>query len=402
MMYAILLTLVALLAAALAVVYRMLDSRDMFIWLPQYIRQSFTARPVADKPTHIMFCFVDHYEPQWLNPDYATEVERVQRWIDDYPRIADRHRDADGRPPQHCFFYPEEEYREEHLARLADLCARGYGEIEVHLHHENDTEENFRATLDRFVARLHDKHGAFSRDPVTGKLAWAFIHGNWALCNALPGGEDCGVNGELPILRELGCYCDMTLPAAPSPAQTRTINSIYYAKDKPGQPRSHDWGVPVRVGGSETGDLMIIQGPLALNFKNRKQGVFPAIENGDIKPDNPPTRDRIDLWVKTGVHVVGKPEWVFIKIHTHGAQEGDMETCLGTPCDEMFNYLESRYNDGNAYVLHYVTAREMYNIIKAAEAGERGNPSDFRNYRIPPPTYKRMAETFTEEMPDGV
>src|SRR5262249_32297077 len=35
--------------------------------------------------------------------------------------------------------------------------------------------------------------------------------------------------------------------------------------------------------------------------------------------------------------------------------------------------------------LHFVTAREAYNIVKAAEAGHSGNPNDYRDYLIPPP-----------------
>jgi len=383
-----------LLVIAAGGLFHMLNSRHMLVWLPQYLRQTMRRKPPVSRPVHVLFCFVDHYEPQWLRPDYATEVSRVDSWVDGYPKIADRHKDADGVVPQHSFFYPEEEYREEHLAKLADLCRRGYGEIEVHLHHHEDTAENFRTTLAEFVRKLHDNHGAFSRDPDTGQLSWAFIHGNWSLCNSLPGGFACGINEELPILRELGCYCDMTLPSAPSPAQTSTINSIYYAEDKPGQPKSHDTGVPVRVGGSPSGDLMIVQGPLALNWRRRKRGIFPSIENGDIKNDNPPTPDRIDLWIDAGVHVEGRPEWRFVKVHTHGAQEGDMATCLGEPSDMMYDYLETKYNDGKDYVLHYVTAREMYNIVKAAEAGETGNPGNYRDYRLPKPSYIKSGEAF--------
>ena len=84
-----------------------------------------------------------------------------------------------------------------------------------------------------------------------------------------------------------------------------------------------------------------------------------------------------------------------MKIHTHGAQEGDMETCLGRPCDEMYDYLEAQYNDGKKYVLHYVTARETYNIIKAAEAGESGNPCAYRDYQIPRPKYKQLPQRAT-------
>jgi hypothetical protein len=48
--------------------------------------------------------------------------------------------------------------------------------------------------------------------------------------------------------------------------------------------------------------------------------------------------------------------------------------------DEMLSYLESAYNDGKAHCLHYVTARQMYNIIKAAESGLHGNPGLYREY----------------------
>ena len=36
-------------------------------------------------------------------------------------------------------------------------------------------------------------------------------------------------------------------------------------------------------------------------------------------------------------------------------------------------------------VLHYVSAREAYNIVKAAEAGMQGNPGDYRDFHLPPP-----------------
>lgn len=62
-----------------------------------------------------------------------------------------------------------------------------------------------------------------------------------------------------------------------------------------------------------------------------------------------------------------------------------MDTLLGEPVDAMHRYLETAYNDGERYVLHYVTSREVYNIIKAAEAGESGNPNLYRDYHLPPP-----------------
>jgi hypothetical protein len=91
--------------------------------------------------------------------------------------------------------------------------------------------------------------------------------------------------------------------------------------------------------------------------------------------------------VDTGIHVQGKPDWVFVKVHTHGTQERDMDTLLGDAVHTMHAHLESKYNDGKRYILHYVTAREMYNIVKAAEAGKEGNPHQWRDFELPAPRH---------------
>jgi len=357
--------------------------KNMHLWLGSYLKRRVPKK--ASGPIHVMFSFVDHFEPQWNRPTYEVEVSRVARWTSGYAELASRHRDADGVHPQHTFFYPEEEYREEHLDAIAQLCRDGFGEIEVHLHHDNDTDAGLREKINRFVGVLHERHGALPIDPRTGRPAFAFIHGNWCLDNSRGDGRWCGVNNELKVLGELGCYADFTLPSAPSDTQTRRINSIYYAADDCDRPKSHDDGVDVRVGGKASGDLLLIQGPLALNWRNRRWGIIPRIENADIRAAYPPTDDRVDLWVKQHVHVLGKPEWIFIKVHTHGTQDRDIPALLGRPVEQMFERLESKYNDQSNYVLHYVNSREMYNIAKAAEAGLEGSPNDYRDYRLPKP-----------------
>ncbi|MBT5229361.1 MAG: hypothetical protein HOM11_03685 [Methylococcales bacterium] len=82
----------------------------MHIWFGRYLYGIFI-RPKPKGLKHIMFCFVDHYEPQWKNKDnIALERSRVDRWYVDYPKVAEKHLDADGCHPKHTFFYPEEEW----------------------------------------------------------------------------------------------------------------------------------------------------------------------------------------------------------------------------------------------------------------------------------------------------
>ncbi len=384
--------LFAVMAAALAVfalVAIEIRKKNITGWIGSFARQDWRGEPAQGATKHLMFCFVDHYEPGWKQPSYETECARVARWSREYPKLCEGRRDADGRAPVHTFFYPEEEYRSEHLDALVDLCRMGLGEIEIHLHHDNDTEAGLREKLSRFTELLASRHDALSRHPRTGQPQWSFIHGNWALDNCHPAGTGCGVNNELIILREEGCYADFTLPAAPDPCQTRGINKIYYATDDPLRPKSHDSGERVRVGGTPTGDLMIIQGPLGFMWHNRKFGIIPRIENADVRTSSPPTRARVDAWVDMGIHVQGKPEWIFVKVHTHGTQERDMDTLLGEPMRQAFEHLEQRYNDGREWKLHYVSARETYNIIKAAEAGLDGDPGSYRDHVIARPRYAK-------------
>ena len=380
---AVIFMIILLFVALVAILTTELIRKNIHIWLWSYITQK-PESPQPGRPVHIMFAFCDHFEPRWGNANYDDEVKRVDRWCIDYPKLADRHKDADGNVPKHSFFYPEEEYRQEHLEKLSDLCQKKYGEIEIHLHHDNDTAEGLREKIESFLNTLDEMHGATIRNPNTGKYQFGFIHGNWALDNSRNDGRWCGINNELRVLAELGCYADFTLPSAPSDTQTSKINSIYYATGEEGKSKSHNIGTDVEVGKEPSGDLMIIQGPLCLNWKNRKFGLLPRIENSDIRKDYPPSSHRVDMWVNCGIKVKKQPQWIFIKIHTHGTQERDIDTVLGPASDEMHSYLEKKYNDGKKYVLHYVTAREMYNIVKAAENGKKGNPNLYRDYILPP------------------
>jgi hypothetical protein len=363
----------AVLATMLLALY-IVRRKQMHLWLPDYLLGA-VQRPLPVRGTVDLFlCVCDHFEPSWTAPGLERERARVDEWMRRYPPLARRHLDADGNPYQHTFFFPIDEYRHEHVERLARLRDAGLGDVEIHLHHRDDSSETLRARLLEYRRIFSEEHRLLHRNPETGDVEYAFIHGNWTLDNSNPDGSWCGVNDELQILRATGCYADFTLPSAPNPTQTRTVNRIYYAVDDPARPKSHDRGLEVEVGRPPSGDLLIIQGPLALDWRSRKFGLLPRIDNAEVAANNPPTPRRADRWIRQGIHVKGRPEWLFVKLHTHGAQEQNFDVLLGEPMDTTLRYLEARYNDGMRYRLHYVTAREMYLVIKAAESGVRGNP----------------------------
>ena len=167
-----------------------------------------------------------------------------------------------------------------------------------------------------------------------------------------------------------------------NPAQ---INSIYYVLDDPDKPKSYNFGHPVKMHSTVNECLMIIQRPLYPFFENK--GILGLRVFGDVIDGSiPVTAKRIDSWVNTGIHIQGIPNTVFVKTHTHGAVNS--QAVLGNEMHYIFEYLENKYNDSKNYILYYVTARVMYNIINALKDG---NPAErieeYRNYTIKSPQY---------------
>lgn len=348
------------------------------LWLPAYLRRA--QRPPAAGVTDVMLAVCDHFEPLH-GADQTVALQRLQRWQREFVPLIEPFRDSDGIRPRHTFFYPVEQYDPEIVGELARLCQLCGGETELHLHHDGDNAARLRTKLEQGKADLA-RHGLLARDG-NGAVRFGFIHGDWALANSHPHGRNCGVDEELTVLAQAGCYADFTMPAAPDPAQSRVINRIYYATSN-GRPRSHDDGIPSAVGLPPTtrdAALLLVQGPLGLNWSRKKFGLFPRIENGEITGANPPTLERMKIWMDLGVHVRGRPEWVFIKLHTHAGSERDMATVLTDRMSAFFRNALAEFNDGRRYRLHFVSAREMVNIIHAAEDGKSGNPGEFRDYR---------------------
>lgn len=370
-------------AIAAAGAFAVLRRRGLHRWLTSYLLQIFKRRtPAADEEVHLLLCIVDHYEPHNGKSTDAQARQRVSNWVEQYPRLFGKFRDSDGRTPNHSFFYPMEQYHRWAIDEISSLCNDGFGEVEIHLHHDRDTSESLREKFISYKNILVQCHDLLPRHKDTGQAKYGFIHGNWALDNSRPDGCWCGVNNELDVLRETGCYCDFTLPSAPSPTQTTKINSIYYAVDNPDRPRSHDTGVDVGSAPQPAKSLMLIQGPLVLNWSSRKWGIFPRIENACLQGSQPPTMKRLEMWLKARVQVPTRPDWFFVKLHTHGAPEENQKVLLGPAMVKFHQDLAERAAKNPKFHYHYVTAREMYNLARAAEAGWTGSVDGARNFEL--------------------
>jgi hypothetical protein len=375
--------LLVALAALGAGVWVPIRLRNMQYWIGSYLAQAGRRRALARRTpgagTSVYVCLADHYEPYGGGADRELAHARVERWLAAYPRIAASHADSRGRGPQHTFFYPLEEYDPLVLDRLADLCHRGHGDVEVHYHHDGDDARSLSEALLGFTATLRHRHGLLRNDAQTAQVAYCFIHGNWALDNSRPDGRWCGVNDEISVLVRTGCCADFTLPSAPSDTQTRKINAIYLAHGRPGMRKSHDQGRDLGVGQwAKDEELLLVQGPLGLNWKSRKGGLIPRIENGEISADAPPSAERVRLWLRLAPRIRGAEQYLFIKLYTHGASDKSSDALLGGALDILWSELERQVRDQPGFRLHYVTAWEMFCAIRDIAGGRTPGPSESR------------------------
>ena len=331
--------------------------RHAHLWLPGYLSDRLGRRATPAK-CRVWVAIADHWEPYWLKPSDETACARVAVWAKQWPEIARRHADSAGRPPQYTFYYPQEEYRPEFLDVLAGMTHAGIADVDVHIHHNCEGQQNFVDRMTGFVETLEKRHNLLRRSG--GRTVFGFIHGNWALDNSRPDGKWCGLNNEITLLRDLGCYADFTMPSGNSPTQSRTVNRIYWAIDDPERPRSYDRGVPVRPGAPGSGDLLMIPGPFGLRWAER---MVPRLETGELAYQDLPTDYRVRRWMELAPRIGND---IFIKLYSHGAQERNSKVLLlEGALDRLFTLLAEACRAGG-HELRYVSTWGMRQAVDAA------------------------------------
>lgn len=356
--------------------------------LPSYLWQRCTRRAPSGQ-VHLIIAVADHFEPSSLPGNHAgyaprdVQEQRVEAWCRRYPQAFAEFHDHDGHRFTHTYFYPAEQYDAGLVQQIADLCHSGWGELEIHLHHgvgDAATAESTRGQIVEFRDVLAREHGCLSYEDGSSAPKYAFVHGNFALANSA-GGFGCGVDDEMQILADTGCYVDMTYPTtAFHPAQIAKLNAMYECSRPLQESAPHRHGRDLKAGRRVSTLPFLIQGPWALDFDRQARNGIGRFEDAALTAANPPSLRRLHLWKRAAIQVKGRPEWVFIKLDAHGMYPTDTDTILGADTQHFLRELVSGAGERNE-TLHFVSAREMANIALAACEGREGNPRDYRNYR---------------------
>jgi len=340
------------------------------------------------KKKHIVFTVADHFEPSWSENGFL-DIEAQRRRLNDYHKLARKTgeaiKDADGTKFRHTNFFPAEQYDRRLLEQMAAMQAEGLGEVEIHLHHgveKPDTAENLRKTLIEFRDCLAEEHKCLSRLDGRGAPMYAFVHGNLALANSC-GGKYCGVDSEMQILQDTGCYADMTLPSVPGETQVPVFNQIYECALPLAEKAPHRAGVRVRVSGNQPKLPLIFTGPLVLNWTRRIKGVpVPRFDDGGLVANQPMDLARLNRWLSANVTVENRPEWIFVKLYCHGFFDRDQPFCIGDEAAQFFGEVIEAGEKSGDHRVYFASAREAFNMVAAAIDGKTGSPGEFRDYRL--------------------
>ena len=359
-------------------------------WLARYpfTRLQSLFDQTAFEKKHIIFTIANHFEPGWSEVGvlaHKAQIGRLKAYHKMARSIGEAVLDVDGTKFRHTNFYPAEQYHPEILEIMAEMQSEGLGETEIHLHHgvaAPDTAENLRHTLVDFRDTLAARHKCLSRMDGNGDPMYAFVHGNLALANSC-GGRFCGVDDEMEILSDTGCYADMTLPSAPDQSQVAIINQIYECGLPLSEKVPHRTGKSVFVNGKQPLLPLIFTGPLVFNWTRTIKGFpVPRIEDGALTANQGLDISRFRRWASANVTVAGKTDWIFVKLYCHGFFDHDQAFCIGDDAKGFFSGLVEAGEKSGAFSVHFASAREAFNIASAAIDGKRGNPNEFRDYRL--------------------
>jgi hypothetical protein len=358
-------------------------------WLVRYplVRARAILEQTAFEKKHVIITIANHFEPGWSENgilDHKTQLERLKAYHSMARKIGEAVTDADGTRFRHTNFYPAEQYHPEILETLAEMQSEGLGEVEVHLHHgveKPDTAENLRRALIDFRDKLAEEHRCLSRMNGDDMPMYAFVHGNLALANSC-GGRLCGVDNEMQILGETGCFADMTLPTAPDQSQIAMINQIYECGLPMDQAVPHATGRRLAAYGKEPVLPLIFTGPLVFNWTRRIAGLpVPRIDDGALSANQALDESRLRRWLSANVTVAGRSDWIFVKLYCHGFFDRDQSVCIGEDAKRFFGELVDG-SEKRGTTIHFATAREAFNMVAAAVDGKNGDPAAFRDYKL--------------------
>jgi hypothetical protein len=92
--------------------------------------------------------------------------------------------------------------------------------------------------------------------------------------------------------------------------------------------------------------------------------------------------DRFRRWCGAHISVQGRPDWVFVKLYSHGFFLWDQDIMIGEQLKQFMGEVLELADRTRKFKIHFASAREAYNMVMAAIDGAGGDPHAYRDYRL--------------------
>src|SRR5262249_34159743 len=159
------------------------------------------------------------------------------------------------------------------------------------------------------------------------------------------------------------------LPSIYSRAQVPRINAIYECGLPISEPSPHRKGPGLRVGRTPALPILLT-GPTILDWPAAKRWPpVPRIDDGVLDSKYGLSMARLERWIRAGISVDGRPNWLFIKLYGHAFFSGDQDVLVGPAAQRFFSGLCEFGEETGQFKVHFATAREAFNIAMAAVHG---------------------------------
>jgi hypothetical protein len=91
---------------------------------------------------------------------------------------------------------------------------------------------------------------------------------------------------------------------------------------------------------------------------------------------------RFQRWFNARISVAGRPDWVFIKLHSHGFFDWDQDAMIGPTMRRFMSEVLEHSAKTSDFNVYFASTREAFNMVMAAVDGKTGSPGDYRDYKL--------------------
>jgi hypothetical protein len=309
--------------------------KPLFIHLADNSSKSNQNEPL---PVNIYLSLCDYFHPFCGNVSQEIAEHRVVTWCKEYSKLSKLHEDSLGNHPSHSFFYSETDYNPRLLDVLYRLHKEKLSDVEILIPYIAEPLAHFKHKVEEFRDALFHHHG-FLRKSVEGGIIYGFatemknIYGNKKIL------RNDTLFRKLLILLETGCYADFSLI-------NKSIHKEYLKLVNLSLKSQTISGISeISSDSSMDKNLQLVLGPIASSWVNRKWGIWPYLETGEISSIHNFQPFRINTWLQNCIKIETDTTNLFIKLHTYGGIDQNIRYLLGeNGLHQMFTCFETFCN----------------------------------------------------------